>query len=75
MTNSNDLAFARPAFYHPEGGVSHPQDGCTKREYFAAMAMQGIISNSKNHLIRFDDAANQSVIMADALINALNKEK
>ena len=47
--------------------------GLTKREYFAAMTMQGIVSNSKNHLITFDDITGQSVKLADLLIKELNK--
>ena len=44
MTNGKDSAFAKSAFYHPDGGIDIPQEGLTKREYFAAMAMQGILS-------------------------------
>ena len=46
------------------------KEGLTKREYFAAMAMQGITSR-----IGWDaeDAAKHAVNCADALINALNK--
>ena len=53
--------------------------GLTKREYFAAMAMQGLQSSN------FDDNFNQSfgaseisrlsVGMADSLIKQLNKEE
>ncbi len=49
-------------------------DGLTKREYFAAMAMQGMcvnfpeMGNAHGPLI-----AKQSVEIADALIEALNK--
>jgi len=50
--------------------------GLTKREYFAAMAMQGIVSN--HQMIDTVDwiwLAENSVKAADALINALNQEK
>jgi hypothetical protein len=48
--------------------------GLTKREYFAAMALQGILSNASGikdeaHWCKF------AVIYADALIAELNKEK
>lgn len=52
-----------------------PQFGLTKREYFAAAALQGTLANpetsdsSSNELI-----AKFSVAMADALIDALNDE-
>ena len=47
--------------------------GLSKREYFAAMAMQGILSES--HSVEMDHTfiANYSVKQADALIQALNK--
>jgi hypothetical protein len=41
--------------------------GLTKREYFAAMVMQGLISTNRN------DAAVQAVKYADELIKELNK--
>ena len=48
--------------------------GLTKREYFAAMAMQGCLSNIDNAPITdFKSAAKYCVNMADALINALNE--
>ena len=52
------------------------QVGLTKREYFAAMAMQGIASNRGNSENAKTDSAwiaEASVLLADALINALNK--
>lgn len=46
-------------------------DGLTKREYFAALAMQGLISiNNWSD----DRIAQKSVEMSDKLIEALNKE-
>lgn len=50
--------------------------GLTKREYFAVMAMQGILSDKK--LYRPDDiesACADAVKMADQLINQLNQTK
>jgi hypothetical protein len=46
MTDSDSAAFARSAFYHPDGGMSTQKDGLTKCEYFASMAMQGMLSNN-----------------------------
>lgn len=40
MTRPDDAAFARPH----AGGFS-PQAGLTKREYFAALALQGLIAS------------------------------
>jgi len=45
--------------------------GLTKREYFAAMAMQGILSDTADRGENY--VAIQSVKIADALIEALNK--
>jgi hypothetical protein len=48
--------------------------GLTKREYFAAMAMQGMCANSS--LAKYwthENIAEWSVQQADALIEALNK--
>ena len=56
-----------------------PQDGLKKREYFAAMAMQGLgaeFQTSESHSIDIAERlAIRAVNMADALINELNKEK
>lgn len=73
-TNGDSPAFAKAAFYHPEGGVDSPQKGLTKREHFAAMAMQGLLSNPKNINFERDFFASDAVYVADALINALNNE-
>jgi hypothetical protein len=55
-TNPND-----PAFHNP---------GLTKREYFAAMALQGLLADNTYNT---DVAANVAVDFADLLIEALNK--
>ena len=44
--------------------------GLTKREYFAAMAMQGMVTDSR---IGFEKAAMDAVMQADALLKALEK--
>lgn len=74
-TNPNDAAFARP---HSEDEfneeICHSQKGLTKREYFAALAMQGMLAygNEKESYdpMRVPDKA---VEIADALIQELNK--
>lgn len=75
MTYANESAFPevqeQPQFnYHTYG--------LTKREYFASMAMQGILSNRELQmgLMRENVAYSKvAVDMADSLINELNKEK
>ena len=47
-------------------------DGLTKREYFAALAMQGFASSNPN--ISFGEQAKWAVISADNLIKELNKK-
>lgn len=44
-----------------------------QREYFAAMAMQGLLSGA-NIKMAAQDLADQSVRCADALITQLNKQ-
>jgi len=46
--------------------------GLTKRELFAAMAMQGLLSNPELSA-EFEAYASDSVKFADALIDGLNK--
>jgi len=77
MTNGNDLANAL-----------HVQDlndrafepmihlGLTKREYFAAMAMQGICARGLYiHNDQIDKYAIAAVKLAESLINVLNKQQ
>ena len=59
-----------PAFPYSEDEAIFT--GLSKREYFAAMALQGIMASLKPlpH-----DAAEMAVIMANELIEALNKNE
>jgi hypothetical protein len=61
MTNKNDL-------------VTDPlvmgNKGLTKREYFAVMAMQGMLNDNT---IRVSFLVEKAVSLADALIDELNK--
>jgi hypothetical protein len=67
-------------FYSPDGSKQFfpYKQGLTKREYFAGLAMQGFISTEKllngNRNVTQVQYAEAAVIMADALINALNKD-
>jgi hypothetical protein len=72
MTDKNSAAFAKAAFYHPDGGIDSPQEGLSKREYFAAMGMIGFISEGE--VAEIKTIAVLSVQMADALIEQLNKQ-
>lgn len=65
MTDPNDAAY--PIV---EGDVMTDY-GLTKRELFAAMALQGLLTNDRLHGDQSTFAI-QSVALADALIEALN---
>jgi hypothetical protein len=77
MTNANDTINAVvQTSIGPYGGdrMECTDGGLTKREYFASMAMQGLIVN--RHAQDLHDqtkVAKFAVEMADALIDALNK--
>lgn len=60
MINPNDLVFS--------GSLQ-----LTKREYFAAQAMQGLLS--ADHKWIRTEYAREAIACADALINALNENK
>jgi hypothetical protein len=77
MTN-NKQTIANDSIHNSEQGV---QDGLTKREYFTAKAMQGLLSNpewmreykGQKYLIETDIVAEVSVKIADKLIKGLNE--
>ena len=48
-------------------------NGLTKREYFAAMAMQGLLSDYESESI--EDYSKYAVQLADTLIEELSKTK
>lgn len=80
-TEANDSAFSKAAFYHPDGGTDSPKESLTKREYFSAMAMIGLLTRVPDRfnnepdlgVIESDRIASESVIMADKIIKALNE--
>ena len=74
-TFGNSPAFSKPAFYHPDGAIDLPNNGLTKREYFAAMALQGVLANKSAHERTIEMITKSSVRLADALIEELNKTK
>lgn len=87
MSNSvHTESFSEPAFpSQPHDGSGNPacaaNIGLTKRELFAAMAMQGWLAGCRNAYGEFTApgahahvAAESAVIFADALIAALSDE-
>lgn len=66
-------AFSKAAFYTDEYGIDAPQEGLTKREYFAVMALQGMLAKyGSDYQV---NNAKEAVYWADALIEELNKTK
>lgn len=76
MENSNLSAFPISKEDANEYSEELPiNTGLTKREYFAAMAMQGILASCfKSFNPNPQDVAEDSIIFADALLTALNKK-
>lgn len=77
MTNKNDLAY--PSDYMQQNAENIESMNCckglTKREYFAAMALQGLLACDR--VTEFEGEVSPStlaVALADALIEKLNKE-
>lgn len=75
MTNRNDpINSVVQTSISPYGGerMECTDGGLTKREYFAAMAMQGIVADPNGYIMAAD-IAKGAVEIADALIEQLNK--
>jgi hypothetical protein len=74
MTNPN--AFVSPSTHQNSDGTHdfNINKGLTKREYFAAIMLQGLVTLS-SHQQSHESHATQAIAYADALINALNKTK
>jgi hypothetical protein len=79
ITKNSDLpAFACVAMANNEG---YHQDGLSKREYFAGLAMQGLLARVPHRhngetalgIIKSERIANESVIMADKLLKKLQE--
>lgn len=78
-TNGNDSVNPIKHFHSEGKDVSKVHNGLTKREYFAAMAMQGLIAHNCAHFKDEDlhetGIAKRSVKLADALIKTLNEQE
>lgn len=69
MTKPNTTAF--PFVERNGDGVDVAYEGLTKREYFAAMAMQGLLANTGVKELAY--LAHKAVQCADLLIADLNQ--
>lgn len=72
-TNPNDPAFATPDNGTETMTTWQGQTGLTKREYFAAKAMQGILANPNLNKYSKDTLVNIAVSHAESIIIELNK--
>lgn len=68
-TNKYDPAFPTHDYFDEK--LTGIVPGLTKREYFAAMALQGLLASGHKS---FDIAAIEAVHASDVLIAELNKE-
>lgn len=62
------------SFGNVEGIESKRWSGMTKREYFAAMAMQGYCANEMTNEKDYDIVAKMAISQADALLHQLNNQ-
>ena len=60
--------------YYEQHTVLSAVGGLSKREYFAAMAMQGLLASMGDHCVTADKIAEFSVGHADNLLEALSQE-
>ena len=76
MINPNTGGPAFPGL-HPSAECRYKEEGMTLRDYFAAKAMQGILSATltPNTIWSQDDAAETAYNVADAMLSARGTEK
>lgn len=75
QTKGNDPISATQEYHSKNFGVVLAKTGLTKREYFAAMAMQALLSDSNSIALTPHCVAEFSIQMSEILINELNKKK
>lgn len=81
MTKADDPAVNDVDYLSSGEHVHDPYKNLTKREYFAAMAMQGILANGIAHERGFTidkkdmPVVDGAIYIADALIAALSEDK
>lgn len=70
MTRANEPAFPFPSVTNANGDCQYGANGMTLREYYAGLAMQGLLAGAARLINPEDDAAD-AVVAADALIARL----
>lgn len=74
LSSGNDCAFPTPTEFRSDGAlISHGSPGLTKRELFAAMAMQGSLAGEPGPHLQSNQLARESVAHADALLAELDR--
>jgi len=67
----NNKETGGPAFPHIDSGCGRFEAGITRREYFAAKAVQGLLSDPGwRHDMDFEDTAHAAYKQADAMLKA-----
>ena len=81
MNNSDMPAGVCPDVHHENGQIEYGCSGLTKREHFAGLAMQAILSNKHFEVkwwpdeVKAQSFAEASCAYADALLAALEQEQ
>ncbi len=71
-TDPKDSAYPRIFEFTHTGALYENEPGLTKREHFAAMAMQGILASIGDGTWSYNAIAESAIYQADALITELN---
>ena len=75
MSAGNDPAYPSPGISDGEGSYYvYPSEGMTKREWYAGLAMQGILSSSPRGSGDANTVALVAAIMADTLLEELTQK-
>jgi hypothetical protein len=74
MENKDQSAFPMKEGKQANGQPRYAQYGLTKREYFAAMAMQGILANPECNA-SIEGYVKDAIKYADELLTQLNNSK
>lgn len=73
MNNSEQSAFPIPRLESATYDKEITFHGLTKREYFAGLAMQGMVSSGWNGREHWGEIARQSIAIADELLKELEQ--
>lgn len=65
--------YSEPAYPYEDKELDYYSPGLTKRELFAAMALQGMLSNPDIDFNYTHELVVDAIAAADALIKAINK--